>query len=145
MSRLRREEQGYQVVGLIILGLSLADFVSLFVYFSIRGSPSLCQHIWIIAFALLEVPILVLTIVWATAASNPMLFAVSALLSRFHGESGRSRGPSMFGGKTGRPRAIQTTREGHWSYDGWHAVGHLYMCAVHRGELWYSLPVIGLD
>ncbi|CEM12944.1 unnamed protein product [Vitrella brassicaformis CCMP3155] len=76
-----REEQGYLVVGSVILGLSLADFVSLFIHYGIRGSPSLCQHIWIVAFALLEVPILVLTIVWATEASNPMLFIVSAFFT----------------------------------------------------------------
>ncbi|CEM12931.1 unnamed protein product [Vitrella brassicaformis CCMP3155] len=41
-SRLEEEAQGHQTVGLIILGLSLADVVSLFLHYSIRGSPSLC-------------------------------------------------------------------------------------------------------
>ncbi|CEM39734.1 unnamed protein product [Vitrella brassicaformis CCMP3155] len=61
--------------------LSLADFVSLFIHYGIRGFPSLCQHIWIVAFALLEVPILVLTIVWATVAINPIIFVVSAFFT----------------------------------------------------------------
>jgi len=76
-----REEQGHIVVGSVILGLSLADFVSLFIHYGIRGPPSLCQHIWIAALALLEVPILVLTILWATEASNAMLFVVSAFFT----------------------------------------------------------------
>jgi len=80
-SRLEREYLGYQAVGFIILHLSLADVVSLFVHYGIRGCPSLCQHFCIAAFALLEVPILVLTIVWAMEASNPILFIVSAFFT----------------------------------------------------------------
>ncbi|CEM25066.1 unnamed protein product [Vitrella brassicaformis CCMP3155] len=45
MSRLKSEAQGYGVVGFVILGLSLADFISLFIHYGIRGSPSVCQHI----------------------------------------------------------------------------------------------------
>ncbi|CEM30269.1 unnamed protein product [Vitrella brassicaformis CCMP3155] len=73
--------KGYGVAGYVIMFISWADFVSLFLHYSIRGSPSLCQHIWIVAFALLEVPILVLTIVWATEASNPILFVVPAFFT----------------------------------------------------------------
>jgi len=81
VDRFNEETLGSEIVGYVISGLALADIASVFVHYAIRGSPSLCQHIWIAAFALLELPILVLTLVWAPGAVDPSLIAVSAFFT----------------------------------------------------------------
>ncbi|CEM29400.1 unnamed protein product [Vitrella brassicaformis CCMP3155] len=78
---LEREGQGIRAAGVIIVGLSMADFVSLSIHYAIRGSPSFSQHLWTTTFALLEVPILVLTIMWARKDINLPLFIVSAFVA----------------------------------------------------------------
>jgi len=78
---LEGEAQRIRAVGFVILGLSLGDVVSVFIHYVIRGTPSLWQHLCIVAFALLEVPILVLTIVWATEGINLALVIVSVFFT----------------------------------------------------------------